>query len=112
MVKLIVGIKRKSGMSPEAFHEHWRTTHAELVRTNPASRKYIRRYVQCHTLAEEYAQGEVAYDGTAELWFDSLEDKDRFFSDPDYLENVSPDEARFADMTTTVFFVTEEEPII
>jgi len=112
MIKLIVGIKRKAGMTPEAFHEHWRTTHAELVRTNPASKKYIRKYVQCHTLAAEYAQGEVSFDGTAELWFDSVEDKDRFFSDPDYLEHVSPDEARFADMSTTVFFVTEEESII
>jgi len=112
MIKLIVGIKRKASMSPEDFHEHWRTSHAELVKTNPASKKYIRKYVQCHTVDQEYTQGEVAFDGTAELWFDSIEDKDSFFSDPDYLENVSPDEARFADMTTTVFFVTEEESII
>jgi uncharacterized protein (TIGR02118 family) len=112
MVKLIVGIKRKADMSPGEFHEHWRTNHAELVRTNPASEKYIRKYVQCHTLAGEYAQGEVAFDGTAELWFDSVEDKDAFFSDPDYLESISPDEQRFADMTTTVFFMTEEESII
>jgi len=112
MVKVIVGIKRKVGMSPEDFHEHWRTTHADLVRENQASKKYIRKYVQCHTLPGEYAQGEVAFDGTAELWFDSVADKDSFFTDPDYLEHVNPDEARFADMTSTVFFVTEEEPII
>jgi uncharacterized protein (TIGR02118 family) len=112
MIKLIVGIKRKAGMSPAAFHEHWRTNHAELVRTNPAAKKYIRKYVQCHTLDAEYTQGDVAYDGTAELWFDSVADKDAFFSDPDYLEHVNPDEARFADMTQTVFFVTEEQSII
>src|ERR1035437_3558230 len=112
MIKVIIGIRRKKGMRPEAFHKHWRTTHAELVRTNAASQKYIRKYVQCHTLAEEYVRGEVAYDGTAELWFDSVADKDRFFSDPEYLKNIRPDESRFADMTTTVFFVTEEEPVI
>ena len=112
MIKLIVGIKRKAGMSPEAFHEHWRTKHAALVRNNAASQKYIRKYVQCHTLDEEYANGEVAFDGTAELWFDSVADKDRFFSAPEYLEHINPDEARFADMTNTVFFVTEEEDIM
>ena len=112
MIKVIIGIRRKKGMRPEAFHKHWRTTHAELVRTNAASRKYIRKYVQCHTLAAEYVRGEVAYDGTAELWFDSVEDKDRFFNDPEYLKKIRPDEGRFADMTTTVFFVTEEEPVI
>lgn len=112
MIKLIVGVKRKAGMSPEAFREHWCTIHSELVRTNPASKKYIRKYVQCHTLPEEYANGDPPFDGTAELWFDSLQDKDRFFSDPDYLESVNPDEPRFADMTTTVFFSTSEVPVI
>lgn len=31
---------------------------------------------------------------------------------PDYLKDVQPDEARFADMDETVFFVTEEETIL
>jgi uncharacterized protein (TIGR02118 family) len=82
MIKLIVAVKRKAGMSAEEFHRHWRTRHAELVRTNPASKRYIRKYIQCHTLPSEYAGVEVAFDGTAELWFDSVEDKDRFYSDP------------------------------
>lgn len=63
-------------------------------------------------MLDQYAEGEVAFDGTAELWFDSVADKDAFFSDPDYLRDVQPDEERFADMTRTVFFVTEEESVI
>ena len=112
MIKLIVAIKRKAGMSPDEFHKHWRTTHAQLVKTNAASLKYVRKYNQCHTLAGEYARGEVAYDGAAELWFDNVADKERFFSDPEYLAKIRPDESRFADMTKTVFFVTEEEPVL
>ena len=112
MIKLIVSIKRKTGMSPEDFHKHWRTTHADLIRSNAASQKYIRKYVQCHTLKDEYLKGEVSFDGTAELWFDSVEDKDLFFADPDYLKDIQPDEGLFADMSRTAFFVTEEEPII
>jgi EthD domain len=54
----------------------------------------------------------VAFDGTAELWFDSVEDKDRFYSDPDYLARIRPDESRFADMTGTVLFVTAEENVL
>ncbi|MGD2082139.1 MAG: EthD domain-containing protein [Chromatiales bacterium] len=112
MIKLIVAIRRRAGMSPEAFHEHWRSTHARLVRGSPAAARYMRRYVQCHTLPESYAQGEPAFDGTTEIWFDSVADMEAFYSDPDYLENVKPDESRFADMTRTVFFATREEPII
>jgi len=109
MIKLIVAIHRRPDMTVKDFQGYWRNNHACLVRENPATKRYIRKYVQCHTRLSEYEQGEAAFDGTAEIWFDSVEDKDAFFSDPDYLKSVQPDEALFADMSRTVFFVTEEE---
>ena len=112
MIKLIVAVRKRPDMSVEAFQDHWRTHHAELVRSCPATAKFVRKYVQCHTLPEEYAHGDVAFDGTAELWFDSVADKDAFFNDPDYLRDVNPDEENFADMTQTVFFVTTEATIV
>lgn len=112
MVKLIVAVRRREGMSPEDFHAHWRTQHAKLVRESSATAKYVKKYVQCHTVPEAYQEGEVAYDGTAELWFDSTDDMKAFFSDPDYLADVNPDESRFADMDRTVFFVTQEETVV
>jgi uncharacterized protein (TIGR02118 family) len=112
MIKLIVAIRKRADLSVEEFQDHWRTRHAVLVRNSPATTKYIRKYVQCHTMLEQYEQGEVAFDGTAELWFDSVADMQAFYSDPDYLRDVQPDEARFADMSKTVFFVTEEELVL
>jgi uncharacterized protein (TIGR02118 family) len=112
VIKLIVAIRRHPELSPAQFHEYWRTTHAAKVRSIPACARYIRRYVQAHTLDSEYGAGEPSYDGTAELWFDSLADRDAFFSDPDYLALVAPDERVFADMTQTRFFVTQEETVL
>jgi len=112
VVKLIVVIKRNTAMSPDEFHKYWRTEHAAKVRSLSATERYIRRYVQAHTLDTEYADGNPAYDGTAELWFDSVEDKNAFFSDPDYLAIVAPDERIFADMDQTQFLVTNEEDVI
>ncbi len=112
MIKLVVAVKRHPDMSPEHFHAYWRESHATKVRSIPASEKYVRQYSQFHTLAAEYAQGEPTYDGTAELWFDSVEDKEAFFSDPEYLAHVQPDEFKFADMERTAFFMTEEERVI
>ena len=77
-----------------------------------ACSRYIRHYVQAHTLDTEYVEGEPAYDGTAELWFDSIEDKNAFFCDPDHLAIVSPDESVFADMKLTRFLVCREERIV
>lgn len=99
-------------MSVEEFHTYWRTSHSQKVRALEATNRYIRRYVQAHTLPSEYHAGEPAFDGTAELWFDSVEHKEKFFSDPEYLAQVAPDEHVFADMSQTRFFMTEEEPVI
>ena len=112
MIKLIVVVKRNAAMSPAQFHNYWRTEHARKVSSIPACAKYIRHYVQAHTLDAEYATGSPAYDGTAELWFDSVEDKDAFFRDPDYLAIVAPDERVFADMDQTRFLVCREEKIV
>jgi len=112
MVKLIVAVRKRADLSVEEFQQHWRETHARLVRECPATQKYIRKYVQCHTLPETYTDAAVPFDGTAELWFDSVQDKDAFFTDPDYLREVQPDESRFADMSQTVAFVTGEIPVI
>jgi uncharacterized protein (TIGR02118 family) len=112
MIKLIVVVKRNAAMSPAQFHDYWRTEHARKVRSIPACARYIRRYVQAHTLEAEYATGEPAYDGTAELWFDTVADKDAFYSDPDYLAVVAPDERVFADMAQTRFLLTTEEEVL
>ena len=112
MIKLIVVIKRTAAMSHTQFHEYWRTRHALKVRSIPACAKYVRRYVQAHTLDSEYAAGDPAYDGTAELWFDSVQDKDAFFSDPDYLSIVAPDERVFADMEQSRFLLCREEQVL
>jgi hypothetical protein len=41
-----------------------------------------------------------------------MEDMNRFYSDPDYLAGIKPDEGRFADMERTLFLVTQEEAVI
>jgi uncharacterized protein (TIGR02118 family) len=112
MIKLIVAVKRNAAMSPQEFHRYWRTEHSGKVRSIAATAKYVRRYVQAHTIEAEYAAGEPSYDGTAELWFDSVADKDAFYSDPGYLAIVAPDERVFADMNLTRFFVTTEEDVL
>lgn len=112
MIKLIVAVKRNAAMSPEEFHRYWRTEHSAKVQSIAACARYIRRYVQAHTLDGEYASGDPAFDGTAELWFDSVADKDAFYSDPEYLAVVAPDERVFADMQQSRFLVTREEVVV
>ena len=68
MIKLIGIISRKDGMSVADFQRYWRNVHAPLIARAPN----LRRYIQCHAVAELYDKYPQAYDGIAEAWFDSL----------------------------------------
>lgn len=69
MVKLILFLKRKPGLSVEHFQQEWKTSHAEIARRIPG----LRGYVQSHVLPAGYRKGEPAIDGIAELWFDDAD---------------------------------------
>jgi len=103
MVKSINFLKRKPGMSVEAFQEYWRTTHAGLVRKIPE----LRGYVQCHTLPSGYRKGEPVYDGVAEIWYDDA-DAIRRIADLPESRAAQADGERFLDTSATAFILTEE----
>jgi uncharacterized protein (TIGR02118 family) len=70
-VKLIALLKRRDGMSREEFGRRWTDEHAPLVLRFPNLKGY-----RINLALAEYQEieGELPYDGTAELWWDSLED--------------------------------------
>ncbi len=107
MIKLVAFFKRKAGLSPEQFHQHWRTNHAELV----VRQKGMRRYVQNHTLLGSYKRGEPDYDGVAEAWFDSTEAMRELAPSPAYAA-VRADEANFIDAASMGVVLTEEVVIV
>jgi uncharacterized protein (TIGR02118 family) len=106
MVKVIAIVKRKPGMSVDAFQEHWRTAHADVVRKLPG----LRRYTQSHTLASGYRKGEPAWDGIAELWFDSMEVLRALAGTPENAA-VQADEARFIDHAKMATILTDDHVI-
>ena len=79
MIKLVFPLRRLPSLSREEFQRYWFDVHGPLVRSH-AEALGIRRYVQVHTLPEAVnaavraSRGAPeAYDGVAELWYDSLE---------------------------------------
>ena len=107
MVKLVAFFRRKSGLTPEQFHQHWRTTHAELV----VRQQGMRRYVQNHTLLSSYARGEPDYDGVAEAWFDDTQAMRDLAPSPAYAA-VRADEANFIDAASMGVVLTDEVVIV
>ena len=115
MIELLICARRKKGMSKEAFHEYWRGTHGPLVKSVPEFMRHVRKYVQHHTLPTPVpgfpASTAEAYDGIAELWFDSPEAIARAFAEPRYLEVIRPDELKFVEHADCMAFLAEEVPM-
>jgi uncharacterized protein (TIGR02118 family) len=70
-VKLIALLKAIPGMSRTEFEKRWVEEHAPLT----LKLKHLRGY-RINVAIDEYQEieGELPYDGTAELWWDSLEE--------------------------------------
>ena len=79
-VKLIALLKAKPGMSRADFEKRWVQEHAPLV----LKFKNVKGY-RINIAIEEYQEieGELPYDGTAELWWDSLEELQEDFASPE-----------------------------
>jgi len=90
-------------MAVEAFREHWRTRHAELIVRLPG----IRRYVQNYPLESAYRGGEPAFDAVAESSFDDTQAMKALGRTPEYAA-VLADEPNFIDRTGMGSIITEE----
>ena len=117
MLKLVILIKRREGMSREAFIDHYEKRHAPLVRSLlPEIVKYRRNYVRDDTLITMASSNPVAQVG---LPFDVVTEafyKDRAsyeamlarMANPVTRAQIAEDEERFADRSRTTLFLVDE----
>jgi EthD domain len=70
--KILLLMKRKSGMSVEAFRDYYETGHAPFcAQYSTRLSHYIRRYLDSQNHPETGPAGELPYDVITELWFDN-----------------------------------------
>jgi hypothetical protein len=120
-VKLVYCLRRRADLSPQEFSSYWRTDHAQLVRRHADAMGVI-RYVQSHSFAPEVdselrAGRELveAYDGVAEIYFESLEAMASANTKPGaetIRAELVADEDRFIDRGRSCMFVAEEHVVI
>jgi uncharacterized protein (TIGR02118 family) len=120
VIKVVMALRRRDDVAAEEFHRYWREEHGPLARglLEPLN---LRRYVQTHTVDTGLnqqlaaARGTVdAFDGVAELWWDSLDDLVAAFGSEEGLRanaELAADEARFIDLERSSLFLTEEHVI-
>ncbi|MGH9213029.1 MAG: EthD domain-containing protein [Acidimicrobiales bacterium] len=113
MIRLTALLRRNPTLSPTVFASHWRTTHAQLIRSLPRIDDWVVRYEQHPRLqAPGHWTGTEDVDGVAMQWFRDLDSLAALIKDPDYRHLVAPDEQYLLDMERSVFVVTEEPRVI
>jgi uncharacterized protein (TIGR02118 family) len=122
MIKLVFCLRRLPTLSVSEFQRYWLDKHAELVRRHAAALR-IRRYTQSHTVPdprltpviESRGSQVAAFDGVAELWWDSADDLVAAISTAEG-QNAGlallEDERTFIDLANSPLFFTNEQVII
>lgn len=89
--KILLFMKRRPGMSIEAFRDYYENHHVPLaLKYSTAVSRYIRRYIEPHGNPETGDTSELAYDVVTELWFDN---EDAWRGTVKYLEtSVMPED--------------------
>lgn len=89
--KILLFMKRRPGMSMEAFQDYYENHHAPLCAKYASGvSRYIRRFLTPHPNPETGERGELPYDVITELWF---EDEAVFRATVQYLStSIMPDE--------------------
>ena len=121
MIKVIFCLRRRDGMTRDAFQTYWREVHAPLVRKHQKALR-IARYVQVHTdfgaMTERLGRFRGAaepYDGVAEIWYESREVLESLGGDPAARaasRELLDDEARFVDLPRSAIWVGMETEVI
>ncbi len=71
--KILLFMKRRPGMSVEAFRDYYENQHVPLAMKHGGGVKlsrYVRRYLEPQPHAESGTNEELPYDVITELWFD------------------------------------------
>ncbi|HEX4376583.1 MAG TPA: EthD domain-containing protein [Steroidobacteraceae bacterium] len=70
--KILLPMKRKPGMSVQAFRDYYENHHAPFcAQFSAAVARYIRRYLEPNPHPETGPAPELPYDVITELWFDN-----------------------------------------
>ncbi len=113
MYKFTVFMKKSPSMTLEEFVDYHRNKHAPLFLALPATKKYVRRYVQSHPISNStLGFRETTFDGLTEIWFDDMASFEALFNDPEYLQRIRPDEAKFVDLERSEILLMQENSVI
>lgn len=120
MAKLVFFLKRKPGITPEQFRDHYENSHVRYAQKyiGHLLTGYVRNYPMMAILnpsgvpaGSQPAPYEIGYDAITEMRVKdmaAIEEIGRIFNDPDIQPILKADEKKFLDDKATVMIVCDE----
>ncbi len=120
MIKTMLFVKRKNGLSMEEFIRHYEEVHAPLaVRLIPKLKKYTRNYLSAPNSTEERIGGwqqsagfsNLGFDCVTEFWWETREDyaESKKAMGTEALQVLPKDEETFMDRDSMFWHSVEEK---
>jgi uncharacterized protein (TIGR02118 family) len=106
MIKVVMLLHRRPGMTVGDFRRYWHENHTPLVLQLPGLTRLVYNYVQPNG-----SDTPAACDGVAEDWFESAEAMTSAFNSPQG-NAVVADASMFLDMSNFRMLVVEEDEIL
>ena len=107
MIKSIVVIHRKAGLTREEFSRYWKNEHGPLAsRLIPE----VRRYVQNHLV--DIPGMEYEGDGIVEMWYDDVESWQESMKHIQSSKELAEDGDKFCDLRNARVWIVEEHVVI
>jgi len=111
MVRLTCLLRRKAGLSPADFHEHWSSVHGPLIAASQSGR-YVVRYEQHPRPLSDYSgDDDPGFDGVTVQWFEDMDSYRAHMGEPDFGE-IWSDIETFLDTASLHFILTEDPRLI
>lgn len=110
MIKMLVGFRRRPGMSLQAFKDYRRDVHAPILFAIPEAAA-IRRFVVSYPIPAPNWP-EPSFDAVVEAWFDTIADMDALFLSENFRTEVDPDHINFIDLASVSRIVSEEVVVV
>jgi uncharacterized protein (TIGR02118 family) len=106
VLKFIVVVYKRAGMSGEDFRRHLRDVHGPLAKKLPGLRRYVQNFVEADAKRKP-----PAWDAVIELYFDDWTSMEAAWASPEGTASDA-DLPAFADLSRTSWSVVEEVIIL
>jgi len=111
VVRLTCLLRRKPGLTPEEFHEHWRLVHGPLIGTLQCGSHVVRYEQHPRPMSDYSGADDGGYDGVTVQWFESMDDYNAHTTDSDF-PVMWKDVESFLDTDRLQFIVTEDPRLV